>query len=465
MSDLGSTSGRPPCRVRLPPSHHRSDETAVELSPGARYDAPTALFFGLGFVAFGAAVIALVLERPIVAAIAAPSLVLLAVGLIEGRYPTVSVSAELDTPRGLEGDLTRLFVSVTSQERAIVELETGPMTAFDPVGSQRHVIVADRGERSVTFLMVPRTWGVLTLPSITVRARSRTGLFAATTSHRPVTPLRVHIHEEPARSRLEPLAFRRVVGSHLSDERAEGCEIADTRPYQPGDRLRTINWRISARASEPWVTLRHPDRSTTVVLVLDAYGTFGEGDRDTLRRSVRAAMGLARLHLDAQDPVGILAVGHGRRWIEPQLGLGHLATMTDALLELSTRDWGDRRHHRTPLDRLVPIDSVVIAISPLLNDAFGQLLRPLLARGQQVDVVEPVYALPPSISVRARDDNGDPALAWRVFELEQQLRRRALRSMGATVSPWSGDDPIESTLVAMRRAQRARLATGGRPGP
>jgi hypothetical protein len=170
-------------------------------------------------------------------------------------------------------------------------------------------------------------------------------------------------------------------------------------------------------------------------------------------------LGLARMHLNAQDQVGLLLTGHGRRWIPPRLGTNHLITLTDALLELSTHEWADRQHRRQRLDRLVPLDAVVIAVSPLLNEAFSELLKPLLARGQQVDVIEPTYRLPADLQLSSRDNNGDPTLAWRVFEIEQHLRRRALMAMGASVSPWSSDEPIESTLLRLRRAQRAKLAT------
>lgn len=437
-----------------------TENTAVDLSPGEQYNTPTMLFFGLGFIAIITLISALALEIPELVALGAPSLVLLVLGLMKGNYPNVAVSAELDTPRALEGDLTRLSVTVlSSREIDILEIETGETRGFDPIGSHRHIIALQpRRSRSVTFAIVPLSWGVTELPTFTVRARARGGLFASAMRYRCVTPLRIHINEEPARSQLEPLAFRRVVGSHLSGERNEGCEIADNRPYQPGDRLQSINWRISARNAEPWVTLRHPDRSTSLILVLDAYGSFGEGSGDTLRRTVRAAMGLARLHLDTQDPVGLLFAGHGRRWIEPSLGRAHLANMTDALLELSTQEWAERRD-RQRLDRMIPVDSEIIAISPLLNDAFGQLLQPLLARGQHVHVIEPAYELPLKISVPHGEDNGDPLVAWRVFTLEQQLRRRALTDMGAPVFPWSEHETIESILLRIRRSQQARQAT------
>jgi uncharacterized protein (DUF58 family) len=419
------------------------------------------LLHGYGLLALGSIALALTLQRPELLAVGSPALVVVVLGLFEGRYPLLTLSATRDAPRALEGELTTISLTLTSQTNVgIVEIETAPMRSYEMIGPLRQVTaLRARRPKTIELAMIPLDWGVLELPSFTIRARRAAGLFASTISYRCTGSLRVHIHEEPARSLLEPTSFRRVVGSHLTEERADGCEIADVRPYQPGDQLRSVNWRISARRAEPWVTVRHPDRSTTIVLVLDAFGNYTSDGQDSLRRSVRAAIGLARMHLNAQDQVGLLLTGHGRRWIPPRLGTNHLITLTDALLELSTHEWADRQHRRQRLDRLVPLDAVVIAVSPLLNEAFSELLKPLLARGQQVDVIEPTYRLPADLQLSSRDNNGDPTLAWRVFEIEQHLRRRALMAMGASVSPWSSDEPIESTLLRLRRAQRAKLAT------
>ena len=448
-------------RRQTPTSFGVEAETEIELSPGAIYKAPTTLFYGYCAIALISVFAAIASGRPELLIVAGPALVVLIAGLIEGRYPAVRVAASLDTPRILEGELTRIWLTFSSDHDVhFVEFELAAMRSFDPVGAQRQIVSLRRHEPKTTAVaLVPLDWGVLALPTFTVRTRRTHGLFSSTIQYRCVGSLRVHLNEEPTRTLLEPNAFRRVVGSHISTDRGEGCEIADIRQYQHGDPLQSINWRISARNDQPWVTLRHPDRSASIVIVIDAFVNLDGGRRSTLRRSIRAAMGLARVHVNNQDPVGLALIGHGRRWIQPNVGQGHLAALTDALLELSTRDWADRGQRDHLLQRLIPPDAVVVAISPLLNDAFGDLLKPLLGRGQAVHVIEPVYELPDGIWSE-ESDNGDPATAWRLFRIEQHLRRKELHAMGATVSSWAPDEPVESILLLLLRAQRARLGPG-----
>ena len=105
--------------------------------------------------------------------------------------------------------------------------------------------------------------------------------------------------------------------------RADGLEFADTRAFVPGDRLRSVNWRASARRGELIVNERHPDRNADVVLFLDSFAEARSGRRGdgTLERAVRAAATLAGRYLERRDRVGLVTFGGVLRWLEPGGGL------------------------------------------------------------------------------------------------------------------------------------------------
>lgn len=403
-------------------------------------------------------------DRPTALVLGAPSLAILTMGVFGDRLTAPGVIVAVDRPRALEGDEVLVRVTLHSPTHGpLVDLELEPHHSLDHVGSLRALRSMRAGQDLATeFRIVVETWGVVPIGFVRVSVRDRFGLVAFTSWHQIVTPLRVHIHEEAARHLREPERFRRLVGSHTSPERADGCEIADVRPYRPGDRLQALNWRISARNDEPWITLRHPDRSTTVVVLLDASQRLGFQSADGLRRSVRAALGLARMHLDAQDPVGMLLAGDGARWIPPELGRMHLHRLTDALLDLSTARWAEGLPTAAQAVRRIPADAIVLAVSPLIDSRFAELVVSLRARGHAVQVIEPVTHWPDHVvAVRGRREF-DPEMSWRIYALGHRAMRRRLTTTGAIVIPWAEGQPIDAALAALQMARRAQRITVSR---
>lgn len=401
---------------------------------------------------------AIVWQMPAALVLAGPSLVIVTLTVLGRRPVAPGVVVAVDRPRALEGDTVKVRLSLHSPSPSpLVDVELVPEPDLDHVGPLRSLVsLPATSMTDVDFELVVRSWGVVPLGHISVRARDRFGLVAVTTWYQLVTPLRVHIHEESARRLTEPDRFRRLVGSHTSEDRAEGCEIADVRPYQPGDRLQALNWRISARNDEPWITLRHPDRSTSIVLLLDAHQRLGGKSADGLRRSIRATLGLARLHTDAQDPVALMIVGDGVRWLPAELGRAHLYRLTDALLELSRPNWSHGLDRPDGAHRRIPTNAVVLAVSPLIDARFVDLLMRLRARGQSVHVIEPTTNWLRHAVTGTGRRRLSPDRSWRIYRLQQQAVRTSLTTSGATVTQWTEGQPVDVALLGLRMAQRAQ---------
>lgn len=411
----------------------------------------------MGLLAIGIFAAALT-RSPAALVLAAPSFVLLAIGLRDPRMGHATVDVFVDRMRALEGDTLTLTVRVSSPHPVpLVAVEYLPDMRLEVDDPLRQVFSVNGGSsHDAAFDVTVVDWGVATLGSIDILQRDRFGFVTLRHRLKLTTSIRVHVREENVRSLSEPARFRRFVGSHLSRERGDGCEIADVRPYQPGDRLQTLNWRISARRDEPWITLRHPDRSTSIVVLVDAFAPLGRDRSDQLRRSVRAALGLTRLHLDAQDPVGVLIVGEGMHWIEPALGPRHQHLISDALIDLSGTKWRTRSRNAAMADRLVPSDAIVVAVSNLSDARFVEVLHKLRSSGRPTQVIQPITdwrAVRPSAA-------GGP-FAWRVHSLQQEGHRRRFRNASIPVHPWRDGDPVESALQAMRFRQRARKIEAG----
>src|SRR5690606_27259282 len=58
-------------------------------------------------------------------------------------------------------------------------------------------------------------------------------------------------------------------GGHLSAFKGRGVEFDESRPYQPGDDVRTMDWRVTARTGKPHTKIFREERNRPVMIWLD----------------------------------------------------------------------------------------------------------------------------------------------------------------------------------------------------
>jgi len=71
-----------------------------------------------------------------------------------------------------------------------------------------------------------------------------------------------------------------VVGRYRSAFRGTGMEFEEVREYQPGDEIRRIDWKVTARSGRPFVKSYREERELTVILAVDISGSTHTGTRD-----------------------------------------------------------------------------------------------------------------------------------------------------------------------------------------
>src|SRR5204863_319240 len=113
----------------------------------------------------------------------------------------------------------------------------------------------------------------------------------------------------PVKSCVAPRETQLFTGNRVSRATGEGLEFADLREFVPGDRIRRINWRASARRGELWVNEFHAERNADVILFLDSFIDARRSDRGTLDEAVRAAATLTERYLLEKDRVGLVNFG------------------------------------------------------------------------------------------------------------------------------------------------------------
>ena len=102
-------------------------------------------------------------------------------------------------------------------------------------------------------------------------------------------------------------------GERAAPVRGRGMDFDEVRPYQPGDDLRSIDWRVTARKGKPHTKVFREERERPTLIVVDQTRSMFFGSRGRLKSVLAAeiAAGTAWRALAAQDRVGGLVLDHG----------------------------------------------------------------------------------------------------------------------------------------------------------
>jgi uncharacterized protein (DUF58 family) len=405
---------------------------------------------------------ALALRRPELAIVAAPAALLLVLGTTLARDPRVKVGFSLATSRSSEGQEVEARITLRASapvERLDVRLEL-PDGIEGPDGIQQWAVRLAAGEeRTLRVALGCSRWGVYELGELGLRARDRLRVVVWEDSVSLPAELKIYPAPESLSRIVSPVETQAFSGSEVARVKGDGIEYADIRDYVPGDRLRAINWRASARRDTLVVNERHPERNTDVVLFVDSFldvrapGPLKHG-RSTLDDAVRATATLAGLYLGRRDRVGLVTFGGMLRWIQPGMGPIQRYRLIETLLETGTApDYTWRDVGLIP-SRILPPKALVLGVTPLVDPRFALAVENLRARGFDVVVIE-VDPLPLVEPGRREVER----LAHRLWLLEREVLHARLERLGVGIARWSDESSLEAALEEVRTYRRhVRLA-------
>jgi uncharacterized protein (DUF58 family) len=142
---------------------------------------------------------------------------------------------------------------------------------------------------------------------------------------------------------IEALAMpisRPTSGALPGDRRAAGLgagtELAQLRPYEPGDDVRFIDAAATARTGEPHVRLHVPERTLTTWIALDISPSMAFGTANRLKSDVAegVALVLARLAVRRAGRVALVTFGAGEpRLLRPRASKPGVVAVRRALTE------------------------------------------------------------------------------------------------------------------------------------
>ncbi len=258
------------------------------------------------------------------------------------------------------------------------------------------------------------------------------------------------IQVPPEQMKLQDISLRPHFTQHttgLIPARLPGSGINfwDVREYVPGDSLRWLNWRMTARHPGKLFTKEFErEEIANIGLVLDARAL---ADRQTnegslFEYSVQATASLAELFLKNGNRVGLLIFGNTVSTLFPGYGKHQLYQIRRNLSRATASSNLTLTYLQHISMRLFSGRSLIIFISPVTS-ADIRTFQQLRAFGYQILLISPD---PVDFVLREGSQDYAGMLAGRAARVERFLLLNQLLRAGVRVVNWQVDRPLSEAI-------------------
>jgi uncharacterized protein (DUF58 family) len=254
----------------------------------------------------------------------------------------------------------------------------------------------------------------------------------------------VQVHPELNKFRPFPLRPQRTLpsaGSIPAHRGGSGTQFWGIREYHPGDPLRRLDWRLTARHPRKFFTKEfEQEEIADIGLILDARRKtdLRAGDDSLFEHSARAAASLAEVFLRQGNRVSLLIYGKPVVKLFPGYGKVQLHQILHTLAQTTTEsDAGLDSLQYLPV-QMFSSHSLILILSPLAPNDW-QLFPRLRAYGYQVLLISP-----DPFDYAQRMLPADPAtrLASRLARIERQLELSKITQLWIPVIDWQIRHPL-----------------------
>lgn len=219
------------------------------------------------------------------------------------------------------------------------------------------------------------------------------------------------------------IMIRKVANNHLQGDyqsifKGAGLEFDDLRPYQYGDDVRTIEWKVSAKGHGTYVKTFKEDKDQSVYFLLDISGSQEIGDEGRkkidLGKEIAGVLTLAAVHEGSQ--VALISFSDQKeKIILPGKGPKQGAKVIKGIFN------NDNKSYKTNLSdmfyfalNLIKKRSIIIVISDFIDEGYG---RPFKALAEKHDLVaiqltDPIESALPSLGIIPIYDKEEGKTTW-----------------------------------------------------
>jgi uncharacterized protein (DUF58 family) len=306
----------------------------------------------------------------------------------------------------------------------------------------RRATIPARQRRAYELTLRPTRRGDRHAGPVVIRALGPLGVAGRQAEHtapwtvRALPPFHARKHLPSRLARLRELDGRATIL-----QRGQGTEFDSLREYVPGDDVRSIDWRGTARSTTVMVRTWRPERDRHVLIVLDSGRTSAGrvGDQPKLDHAMDAALLLAALASRAGDRVDLLVADRDVRASVLRRSAAELlpsfvnamATIEPLLAET------DHRELVTEIAVRIGQRSLIVILTGLDAAAITEGLVPVLGPLRRKHKIVIAAVSDPRVDelAQARDDAVEvyAAAAAEVDRARRAGTARTLRNLGLSV--------------------------------
>lgn len=260
-----------------------------------------------------------------------------------------------------------------------------------------------------------------------------------------------------------------------------GSEPGESRPYQPGDDVRRIDWNVSARTNETYVREQIADRDLLAWLVVDVSATmrFGTTENDKSQTAMAAAATVGFLTARNQNRLGaVLVAGPKIHVMQPRAGKNQVRAILSSLASAPPAEGSGRADLAGALERVGAIAKrrgFVAVVSDFAGDEWSAPLGRLGLRHDMlaitvhdpremdvppiglVELVDPATGASREIRVTKKVQG-----RYREAAAEERTRRtNTLGRAGAELIELSTADDWLGTIIEHVQSRRVQAVRGG----
>lgn len=177
-------------------------------------------------------------------------------------------------------------------------------------------------------------------------------------------------------------------GEYHSAFKGKGMAFSEVRAYQPGDDVRAIDWKVTARYNQPYVKLFEEERELKIILMVDVSGSQEFGTSHQLKQDMitEIAAILAFSAIQNNDNIGIVFFSDIiEKFIPPKKGRSQVLRIIRDLIELKPKS------RKTNISKalkfvtnVIKKRSIIFVISDFMDEGFENAIKEVKSKHDMI---------------------------------------------------------------------------------